>query len=125
MIGKLARLALAFAMVLAAALPTSAGTVSVGVPPGTVSATTQVYGRSKTTGAIVTAVTTNSFCPSGQTISVTLPNDTSTVTYQGSAYFQDAQGTLISVDSFDNSDAASGGSGGGSSHGGVQTIPDY
>jgi hypothetical protein len=67
---------------------------TISVPPGTVSVTVINVGTNA--AGQITSSNVTSFCPAGNTITVTLPANTSTTTYGAAGSFYNAAGQSIS-----------------------------
>ncbi len=107
MIEPVKRCALLIALILAMASPAYAKSFVIIVPPGTVSATTVVY--SQNSSGAVTSTNTTSFCPAANTITITLPSDTSSTSWSGEAVFSNSSGNVTGMAMVTNDDTGGGG----------------
>jgi hypothetical protein len=89
------RWTLTLVFLAAATMPAAAGTYKVGVPAGTIWVYYITTTTNNSTGQSV--VSTTSYCPAFNTITITIPNNSATTTSMASGSFSDANNNVIST----------------------------
>jgi hypothetical protein len=98
---------LAVALMFSLAFPALAGTTArVAVPPGSISVSINIIGQNS--AGNITSQNSTSYCPAGNTVTVSLPSNTSSTTYSGTVVFQNPSGTVTGVTQIYNDDGGSG-----------------